>query len=90
MTTNQVTPAQAGSAAESFLAGGGWGHGVAVVTEGPRAGSFGWAGGLGTTWLVDPERDLIVIALTQRMFAGPQTPALHAELQDAAYAAVGN
>jgi CubicO group peptidase (beta-lactamase class C family) len=89
MTTNQITSAQAGNATDTFLGGGGWGYCVAVTTEGPRAGSFGWAGGLGTTWLVDPVRDLIVIALTQRMFEGPQTPRLHADLQDAAYAAIG-
>jgi CubicO group peptidase (beta-lactamase class C family) len=90
MTTNQITASQAGSAKDTFLSGGGWGFCVAVTTDGPRAGSFGWAGGLGTTWLVDPARDLVVIALTQRMFEGPMTPQLHADLQDAAYAAIAN
>jgi CubicO group peptidase (beta-lactamase class C family) len=90
MTTNQITTAQAGTAADTFLAGGGWGFCVAVTTDGPCAGSFGWAGGLGTTWLVDPAHDLVVIALTQRMFEGPMTPQLHADLQDAAYAAMAN
>ncbi|HEX3707119.1 MAG TPA: serine hydrolase domain-containing protein [Mycobacteriales bacterium] len=88
MTTNQITPAQAGSAAEAFLDGGGWGYCIAIVTNGPRTGSFGWAGGLGSTWLVDPLRDLVVITLTQRMLDSPESFAVHSALQDAAYAAL--
>jgi CubicO group peptidase (beta-lactamase class C family) len=59
-----------------------------VVIAGPRTGAFGWAGGLGTTWLVDPVRNLIVIAATQRLFESPAAPQVHKELQDAAYAAL--
>jgi len=44
--------------------------------------------GLGTSWLVDPARDLVVNVLTQRVWQSPQPPAVHGELQDAAYAAV--
>ncbi|MGH3159401.1 MAG: serine hydrolase [Streptosporangiaceae bacterium] len=44
---------------------------------------------LGTTWLVDPARDLVVIVLTQRMFGGPgAVPAVHADLQEAAFDAL--
>jgi CubicO group peptidase (beta-lactamase class C family) len=59
-----------------------------VITQGVRAGSFGWDGGLGTSWLVDPSRDLIVIVLTQRLWETSRPPAVHHELQDAAYAAL--
>jgi len=57
-----------------------------VVLNGPWAGAFGWDGGLGTSFLVDPARDLAVIALTQRMFETPQPPAVHTDLQAAALA----
>jgi CubicO group peptidase (beta-lactamase class C family) len=59
-----------------------------VLTGGPRAGAFGWDGGLGTSFLVDPVRDLTVIVLTQRMFDSSEPPPVHRELQAAAYAAL--
>ena len=59
-----------------------------MVREGPWAGAFGWDGGLGTSFLLHPERDLAVIVLTQRLFDGPQPPAVHTDLQAAALAAV--
>lgn len=70
-----------------ILAGRGWGLGTSVVLDGPWAGAFGWDGGLGTSFLLHPERDLVVIVLTQRMFESPQAPAVHTELQAAALAA---
>ena len=73
----------------AFLGGRGWGLGTSVVLEGPWAGAIGWDGGLGTSFLVHPERDLAVIVLTQRLFDTPQAPAVHSELQTAAVAAVG-
>jgi len=63
---------------------------VSVVTDGPFAGAFGWDGGLGTSWLVDPRRDLAVVVLTQRLFESPQLPQLHRDLQAAALAAIGD
>jgi CubicO group peptidase (beta-lactamase class C family) len=87
MCQDQLTPAQlAGS--EPFLTGCSWGYCQSVITAGPRAGAFGWDGGLGTSWLVDPSKDLTIIVLTQRQFEGPQLPAVHRALRDAAYAAV--
>jgi CubicO group peptidase (beta-lactamase class C family) len=38
-----------------FWDGMGWGFGVAVQTAGSRRGRFGWAGGLGTDFFVDPD-----------------------------------
>jgi len=52
------------------------------------SGAFGWDGGLGTSWLVDPSRDLTVIVLTQRMFESPDLPQVHRDIQAAAYAAL--
>jgi len=52
------------------------------------SGAFGWDGGLGTSWLVDPAHDLTVIVLTQRMFESAAAPAVHRDIQAAAYAAL--
>ena len=90
MTRDQLTPAQkaAGGLGPDFFTGVSWGFCTSVVTAGPRAGAFGWAGGFGTTWLADPGRDLTVIVLTQRMFDSPGPPAVHDALQAAAYEAL--
>jgi CubicO group peptidase (beta-lactamase class C family) len=42
----------------------GWGYGVSVVTGGPHRGRFGWSGGLGTDFFVDPD-GTICIVMTQ-------------------------
>jgi CubicO group peptidase (beta-lactamase class C family) len=90
MTRDQLTPAQkaAGGLGPDFFTGVSWGFCTSVVTAGPRAGAYGWAGGFGTTWLADPGRDLTVIVLTQRMFDSPGPPAVHDALQAAAYEAL--
>jgi CubicO group peptidase (beta-lactamase class C family) len=57
MTSDQV-PAScktADSFFPGFWDGMGWGFGVAVQTEGPHSGRFGWSGGLGTDFFVDPD-----------------------------------
>jgi CubicO group peptidase (beta-lactamase class C family) len=71
----------------AFLGGRGWGLGTSVVLDGPWAGAIGWDGGLGTSFLVHPARDLAVIVLTQRLFETAQAPAVHTDLQAAALAA---
>jgi CubicO group peptidase (beta-lactamase class C family) len=88
MTRDQLTPEQKRHVG-GFLNGRSWGFCQSVVTEGPHAGAFGWDGGLGTSWLVDPTTDLTVIVLTQRMFESAQPPQVHVDLQAAAYAALG-
>jgi CubicO group peptidase (beta-lactamase class C family) len=100
MTSNQLTPAQQrhpgpgdwwpGPSAR-FGQRRSWGFCLSVITEGRFAGAYGWDGGFGTTWLVDPAADLVVVVLTQRMFGGPDAvPAVHADLQEAAFAAVAD
>jgi CubicO group peptidase (beta-lactamase class C family) len=86
MTTDQLTEAQKahGGLGSNFFDGRSWSFGQAVLDS----GAFGWDGGLGTSWLVDPERDLVVIVLTQRLFETPEPPAVHRELQAAAYRAL--
>jgi CubicO group peptidase (beta-lactamase class C family) len=66
MTTDQV-PSSAktpDSFFPDFWDGTGWGFGVGVDTEGPRAGRYGWSGGLGTNFFVDPDGTVGVL-LTQ-------------------------
>lgn len=86
MTTDQLTAAQRarGGLLPGFFDGRSWGFCQAVYDS----GAFGWDGGLGTSWLVDPSRDLTVIVLTQRMFESPDPPRVHRDIQAAAYAAL--
>jgi CubicO group peptidase (beta-lactamase class C family) len=86
MTTDQLTPGQKahGGLGGDFFAGRSWAFGQAVLDS----GAFGWDGGLGTSWLVDPRHDLAVIVLTQRMFESPDAPKVHRDIQAAAYAAL--
>ena len=86
MTTDQLTTAQKarGGLGPGFFEGLSWGFCQAVYDS----GAFGWNGGLGTSWLVDPSRDLTVIVLTQRMFESPDPPQVHRDIQAAAYAAL--
>jgi CubicO group peptidase (beta-lactamase class C family) len=66
-----------------------WGFCQSIITAGRFAGAYGWDGGLGSTWLVDPIHDLVVIVLTQRLFDGPEgAPKVHGALQEAAYQAL--
>lgn len=51
-------------------------------------GAFGWDGGFGSSWLVDPVNDTIVIVLSQRAFETSDVPAAHREIQAAAHAAL--
>jgi CubicO group peptidase (beta-lactamase class C family) len=87
MTRDQLTAAQR-EGQEVFLGERSWGLCQSVIVSGERAGAFGWDGGLGSSFLVDPRRELVVIVLTQRLFDSPQPPAVHTDLQDAAYAAL--
>lgn len=88
MTSDQLTPEQKARDITGFLDGRSWGFCQSVVTEGPHSGAYGWDGGLGTSWLVDPVLDLVVVVLTQRLFERALAPAVHTDLQAAAYAAV--
>jgi CubicO group peptidase (beta-lactamase class C family) len=78
MTRDQLAPAQKldGSLAPGFFAAHGWGYGVCVHTArddaGWPAGTYGWDGGLGTSWRTDPATGTIAVLLTQAM-AYPDT-----------------
>jgi len=87
MTSDQLSAQQklhSAGLGPGFFSDSSWGFCQAVHGN----GSYGWNGGLGTSWLVDPRHDLVVIVFTQRMFDSPELPQLHREVQAAAYAAV--
>ena len=66
MTSDQV-PAQCKSPDSffpGFWDGMGWGFGVAVQLAGEHRGRYGWAGGQGTDFFVDPDGTVGVL-LTQ-------------------------
>jgi CubicO group peptidase (beta-lactamase class C family) len=69
----------------------GWGFGVAVVTrrhDVTSVGTYGWDGGLGTTWRNDPHEEMITILLTQAAFTSPVPPAVCADFWASAYQAI--
>jgi CubicO group peptidase (beta-lactamase class C family) len=87
MTRDQLSPVQR-EGQEAFLGDRSWALCQSVVVSGDRAGAFGWDGGFGSSFLVDPVRDLVVIVLTQRLWETAQPPAVHTDLQAAAYEAL--
>ena len=81
MTSDQV-PAEnktPGSFFPGFWDGTGWGFGVGVQTKGPRRGRYGWSGGQGTNFYVDPD-GTVGILLTQ-VEMGEQMGRMVAEFQ---------
>src|SRR5215204_740730 len=81
MTTDQITAKQKEASASEFFPGFwdayGWGFGIAVDTRRDdlaTPGRYGWDGGYGTSWWVDPVEELIGILLTQRVWDEPIVP----------------
>ncbi len=87
MTSDQLTDAQkaGGGLGPGFFANKSWGFCQAVYED----GAYGWNGGFGTSWLVDPARGVIVIVLTQRLFESAELPRVHRDIQAAARAVLG-
>ncbi len=94
MMTDHITPEQ--KAASPFFPGfwdtKGWGFGGAVVTRrdptGANPGSYGWAGGFGTSFIVDPAAEMVAILLVQRLMRSPDDSALNEEFLSLAYQAL--
>ncbi len=90
MTRDQLVPSQKreGALAPGFFATRGWGYGVAVTTArdelGAPPGTYGWDGGLGTSWRTDPHTGTIAILLTQAS-AYPLTWAVYRDFWTAAF-----
>jgi CubicO group peptidase (beta-lactamase class C family) len=94
MTTDHITPAQ--KAVSGFFPGfwddHGWGFGVSVVTRrddlATTPGRYGWDGGYGTSWYVDPEEELFGILMTQRVWDSPSPPAVLLDFWTSVYGAI--
>ncbi len=82
MTTDALTPENKafGALVPGYFEKHGWGLGMAVVTAkdelGRSPGSFGWDGGLGTSWYADPATNTTAVLFTQRAFTSPAAPPL--------------
>lgn len=77
MTTDHITPEQKAVSVffpETFWDNRGWGFGVSVMTRRDNLqdtpGRFGWDGGYGTSWYVDPKEQMIGILMTQHVWDG--------------------
>lgn len=77
MTTDQIG-ATAGAGGPSADGSEGWGMGVGVRLRrtdlGRGVGSYGWDGGLGSSWANDPTECLIGVVLTTDMFTAAYPP----------------
>ena len=94
MTTDHLTAAQ--KAVSGLIPGDfdniGWGFGVAVITRrqdvAAPVGSYGWDGGLGTSWRSDPSEDMVTILLTQASWTSPVPPRVSRDFWISAYQAI--
>jgi len=71
----------------------GWGLGIGVMVadlpDGRHAGSYGWDGGLGSTWWTDPVTDTIAILLTTDAWTSPQPSPVFTDFWRAAFSVSG-
>ena len=94
MTTDQLTPEQkaVSGLGPNFFDNHGWGFGVSIVTRrvdlAGSIGTFGWSGGLGTTWWTDPREELVGVLLTQRAWTSPVPPDVCRDFCTLAYQAI--
>jgi CubicO group peptidase (beta-lactamase class C family) len=94
MTTDQLTDTQKSVSGfgPGFFDSMGWGFGMSVVTKhddmAANIGTYGWDGGLGTSWRNDPKEELITILLSQRMWTSPRVPNVSRDWATLAYAAI--
>jgi CubicO group peptidase (beta-lactamase class C family) len=94
MTTDHLTPEQktASDFFPDFWDSHGWGFGVSIVTRrddlAATPGRYGWDGGYGTSWHVDPKEELIGILMTQRVWDSPSPPGVLLDFWTSAYQAI--
>lgn len=84
MTTNRLTAQQLRDSRPD--PGSGWGFGLGVVLtaaeQGPSAGSYGWFGGLGSSWNNDPATCRTGVLLTNQMWTSPEPPGVVAAFEE--------
>ena len=94
MTTDQITPEQ--KAASPYFPASwdnrGWGFGMSVITKRDALentpGRYGWDGGWGSSWYVDPTEGLIGILLTQRVWDTNGIPPVYTDFWNSTYQAI--
>jgi CubicO group peptidase (beta-lactamase class C family) len=94
MLTDQLNDAQ--KAASPFFPGfwdnKGWGFGGAVVTRrdsiSASPGQYGWMGGFGTSFVVDPAENMVAILMVQRLMTGPNDTKISDDFLTLAYQAI--
>ncbi|GIF64350.1 serine hydrolase [Asanoa ishikariensis] len=94
MTADHLTRAQKVLphwVADEFEASG-WGFGGKVTTRrhtiADTPGRYGWDGGLGTSWRIDPAEEMITILMTQRAWSSPEPPPILRDFWTLAYQAI--
>jgi len=94
MTSDQITQAQKDRSPffPGFWDSIGWGFGVGVVTRrcdvAASPGCFGWDGGFGTSFLVDPHEELVAVLMIQRMMTAPDDDRIKRDFLTLAYRAI--
>ena len=92
MMTDQLTPSQKQGAELFFGNSASWGLGGAVITRRTdlwaTPGRYGWDGGYGTSWYVDPEEKLVGILMTQRLWNASGAPVVLLDFWTSAYGAI--
>ena len=90
MTTNQIGDVTGAGPDPSGASGWGFGLRVQLVRADPSrpVGSYGWDGGLGSSWANDPAEGLIGIIMTNQMWTSPSPPAVCRDFWTSAYAAI--
>ncbi|MGA7489086.1 MAG: serine hydrolase [Xanthobacteraceae bacterium] len=94
MTTDQITREQ--KAASDFFPGfwesRGWGFGLSIVARrddlAAVPGRFGWDGGYGTSWYVDPKEEIVAVLMTQRLWDSPRAPDVQRDFWSSVYQAI--
>jgi CubicO group peptidase (beta-lactamase class C family) len=94
MTTDPLTPQQkaVSGLTPGYFDSHGWGFGMSIVTRrddmAKSIATFGWDGGLGTSWYSDPKENLVGILMTQRAWTSPVPPAVCVDFWTSTYQAI--
>jgi len=91
MLTDHITPEQKAASPffPNFWETHGWGYGIAIVTAPDKIsstpGRFGWWGGFGTTFFVDPRTETVALLFSQRMMGGADDTVMSEEFLKRAF-----
>jgi CubicO group peptidase (beta-lactamase class C family) len=94
MTTDQLTAEQKvlSGIVPGYFDSHGWGFGMSVVTRrdhvAKSVGTFGWDGGMGTSWCADPKEEMVTILMTQAAWTSPSPPSVCLDFWTSAYQAI--